>query len=103
MPLDDMEDDDSFYDAPPRLSVAFDDEENDTVTSLEAARRALNEQRRLRSSRGSFGSVRLSQRFTDEQSLDRGTVSDGEMEDVDDIDGGVHQTYAFQDYDDAAE
>jgi hypothetical protein len=69
MPLDDVEEE-SDEDAPPRLSVALDEQESESRGSPEAARRLTLEQLRARSSRGSFGDVRLSDaRFGDQEEL----------------------------------
>lgn len=80
MPIDDGEeeeddDDDSFRVPPPRLSVPLDD---DTYTqdSVEVARRAISEQPYGRFSRGSFGSIRMSDRFADINELGLDAVSD---------------------------
>ncbi|KAF4630068.1 hypothetical protein G7Y89_g8077 [Cudoniella acicularis] len=59
---DDSDDDDSLL-LPPR-SAGLEDE-NFTVQSVEIARRAISEQPYSRLSRGSFGSIRLSDRFAD--------------------------------------
>ena len=56
------EEDDSFHDAPPRLSMPLDDGDQ-TGGSFEIARKATNEQRLGRLSRGSFGSVQTTDRF----------------------------------------
>ncbi|KAI9668320.1 MAG: hypothetical protein M1829_005524 [Trizodia sp. TS-e1964] len=60
---DSLGEDDSFQ-VPPRLSLPLDDEDNLTVQSIEAPRRAASE-RPSRLSRGSFGSLRMSDRFAD--------------------------------------
>ncbi|KAL1987755.1 hypothetical protein VTN96DRAFT_2595 [Rasamsonia emersonii] len=54
---------------PPRLSLAF-DEEDITQRSVEYPRRAMSEQDRARLSRMSFGDVRLSENFGDLSRLD---------------------------------
>ncbi|RDL36057.1 uncharacterized protein BP5553_06669 [Venustampulla echinocandica] len=59
---DDDDDDDSLF-LPPR-SAGLEDE-NFTVQSVEFARRAISERPPGRLSRGSFGSIRLSDRFAD--------------------------------------
>lgn len=64
-------DDDSFQEAPPRLSMPLDDADH-TGRSIEIGRRAIIEQPRGRLSRGSFGSIRASDRF--------GNVSDVGMD-----------------------
>lgn len=84
MPLNDSEDDDTFHETPPRLSVALDDEDNYTVQSIEAGRRALLGRSRL--SRESFGSLRLSERFADVGEL--GVEAVGEAEE-----GGEDEDY----------
>ncbi|TKA71123.1 hypothetical protein B0A49_03122 [Cryomyces minteri] len=76
IPLNDQdEDDDSFYEQPPRMSTRLDDDEQ-TGRSFEAPRRALPGQSRL--SRGSYGSVRLSDRFADLNDLGVDAMSDAE-------------------------
>jgi hypothetical protein len=90
LPLDD-DDDDSFHLHPPRLSAPF-EEESYTQQSVELPRRANPEQSRL--SRGSFGSIRTSDRFADINELGLGTLSeDGGDESLvrpgfDDYEGG---------------
>jgi histone H3/H4 len=54
---------------PPRLSLAF-EEEDITQRSVEYPRRALSEQERRRFSRMSFGDVRLSENFGDLSRMD---------------------------------
>ena len=71
MPLDD-DDDDSFHLYPPRLSAPF-EEENYTQQSAELPRR-VNPRSRL--SRGSFGSIRTSDRFADINELGLGALSE---------------------------
>ena len=84
MPIDkgdeDDQDDDSFHVPPPRLSVPLDD---DTYTqkSIEVPRRAISEQPYGRSSRGSFGSIRMSDRFADIHELGLDAVSEVGAED----------------------
>lgn len=79
IPIDNGEeeddDDDSFRMPPPRLSVPLDD---DTYTQdfVEVARRAISEQPYGRFSRGSFGSIRMSDRFADINELGFDAVSD---------------------------
>ena len=77
MPIDDLEDD-SFAMPPPRLSAPLDDEIR-TQRSIEVGRRAISEQPLSRLSRGSFGSVRLSDQFTnaDEFELDEIIADNG--------------------------
>ena len=70
---DGIGEDDSFHEAPPRLSVSLEDGEQ-TGRSFEIARRANNEQRLGRISRGSFGSVQASDRF--------GNISELEYDDA---------------------
>jgi len=65
-------DDDSFHLHPPRLSAPF-EEENYTQRSVELPRRA-NPGSRL--SRGSFGSIRTSDRFADINELGLGALSE---------------------------
>ena len=59
---DETGEDDSFHEAPPRLSMPLEDGDQ-TGGSFEIARRATNEQRLGRISRGSFGSVQATDRF----------------------------------------
>jgi len=54
--------DDSFSEAPPRLSMPLEEVEQ-TGRSIEIGRRAISEQPHGRLSRGSFGSIRASDRF----------------------------------------
>ncbi|KAF4309538.1 hypothetical protein GTA08_BOTSDO02218 [Botryosphaeria dothidea] len=61
MPLN--EDDDSFHEAPPRLSLAMEDMEDATLHSIEGGRRAVSEDPRPRLS---MARLRLSERFGDE-------------------------------------
>ncbi|KAK8156036.1 centromere kinetochore component CENP-T-domain-containing protein [Phyllosticta citrichinensis] len=70
MPLHEDEDD-SFHEAPPRLSLALDEADVDaTQTSVEGGRRAYSEDPiRPRLSRTSFGRLRLSERFGDLDAL----------------------------------
>lgn len=83
MPIDNGEeegdDDDSFHVPPPRFSVPLDD---DTYTqrSVEVSRRATSEQPYGRFSRGSFGSIRMSDRFADINELGLDAVSDTSAE-----------------------
>ncbi|KAI9655841.1 MAG: hypothetical protein M1821_005276 [Bathelium mastoideum] len=66
MPLDVLEDDDSLHGDPPQLSSQFgDDDENITARSFEGPRRALAEMGNSRLSRGSLGSLRVSDQFGD--------------------------------------
>ncbi|KAI9779859.1 MAG: hypothetical protein M1839_007172 [Geoglossum umbratile] len=75
LPLDD-DDDDSFHLHPPRLSGPF-EEDNYTQQSVELPRRANLEQNGSRLSRGSFGSIRTSDRFADINELGQGALSEG--------------------------
>ena len=59
---DETGEDDSFHEAPPRLSMPLEDGDQ-TGGSFEIARRATNEQRLGRISRGSFGSAQATDRF----------------------------------------
>lgn len=70
---EDEDDDRSPEIQPPRLSLPF--EEDTTQRSVEYPRRALSEQHIARSSRMSFGDVRLSENFADLSRLD-GTSQD---------------------------
>lgn len=83
MPIDDVEeeddDDDSFHVPLPRLSVPLDDD-TFTPNSVEMPRRAVSEQPYGRFSRGSFGSIRMSDRFADINELGLDAVSDASTE-----------------------
>ncbi|TVY48115.1 Inner kinetochore subunit [Lachnellula occidentalis] len=68
LPIGDEEDDDDSLLLPPQ-SAGLEDE-NFTVQSVELGRRAISEQPLNRFSRGSFGSVRLSDQFADMNQLD---------------------------------
>jgi hypothetical protein len=94
LPLDD-DDDDSFQLHPPQLSTPF-EEENYTQQSVELPRRVNPEQNRNRLSRGSFGSIRASDRFADINELGLGVRSE---------DGGDESLARpeFDDYEDSAE
>jgi hypothetical protein len=95
LPLDDDDDDDSFQLHPPRLSAPF-EEENYTQQSVELPRRVNPEQNRDRLSRGSFGSIRTSDRFVDINELGLGALSeDGRDESL--------ARPEFNDYEDSAE
>ena len=59
---DETGEDDSFHEAPPRLSMPLEDGDQ-TGGSFEIARRATNERRLGRISKGSFGSVQATDRF----------------------------------------
>lgn len=61
------DDDDSFHEAPPRLSAGVLDDETGTVHSIEGGRRALG---RNRMDRESFGGMRLSDRFGEVDELE---------------------------------
>ncbi|KAH0543768.1 hypothetical protein FGG08_001950 [Glutinoglossum americanum] len=74
LPLDD-DDDDSFHLHPPRLSAPF-EEENYTQQSVELPRRVNLDQSGGRLSRGSFGSIRTSDRFADINELGLGALSE---------------------------
>lgn len=69
MPLDELEDDDSFHIDPPTMSIHFEDDENVTARSFEGPRRALAEMGNSRLSRGSLGSIRASDQFGDLKSM----------------------------------
>lgn len=69
---DDDDDDESPEIQPPRLSLPF--EEDTTQRSVEYPRRALSEL--ARSSRMSFGDVRLSENFADLSRLDGASQDD---------------------------
>ncbi|TVY40568.1 Inner kinetochore subunit [Lachnellula subtilissima] len=79
LPIGDEEDDDDSLLLPPQ-SAGLEDE-NFTVQSVELGRRAISEQPLNRFSRGSFGSVRLSDQFADLNQLefDGGDVYDSSI------------------------
>jgi len=81
MPIDAEEDDDSFHLPPTLVSAPLEDDAY-TQRSVEVPRRAISEQPFGRLSRGSFGSVRTSDRFADtvELGLDA-MMNDGPIED----------------------
>lgn len=86
MPIDNGEeeednDDDSLHGPPPRFSVPLDDDTY-AQTSVEMPRRAISEQPYGRFSRGSFGSVRMSDRFADINELGFDALSDAGTENV---------------------
>ncbi|CZR58404.1 uncharacterized protein PAC_08296 [Phialocephala subalpina] len=70
LPLEDDEDEDDSLLLPPR-SAGLEDE-NFTVQSVELGRRAISEQPYGRLSRGSFGSIRMSDVFADLNDMARG-------------------------------
>ncbi|OCL02758.1 hypothetical protein AOQ84DRAFT_382334 [Glonium stellatum] len=77
MPLNDMYDDDSFHEAPPRQSLLPDlpeDVDNQTIQSLEAGRRAVSEDPRARFS------TRFSDRFADLNELGIDAASEFEID-----------------------
>ena len=77
MPLNDMYDDDSFHEAPPRQSLLPDlpeDADNHTIQSLEAGRRAVSEDPRARFS------TRFSDRFADLNELGIDAASEFEID-----------------------
>ena len=63
------EDDDSFHMPPPRLSLPLDDADH-TERSIELGRRANSEQLSRRLSRGSFGTLRMSDWLGDATDLE---------------------------------
>jgi hypothetical protein len=76
MPLDEDEDGDSELAAAPRLSSVPLEDENITQRSVEMPRNAFQMLARNRLSRGSFGSIRMSDRFADLNELGLGDVTD---------------------------
>ncbi|KAF7542554.1 hypothetical protein G7046_g10149 [Stylonectria norvegica] len=68
LPIEDDDDEDDSDLRPPRLSGV--EEENYTVQSVELPRRAISEQLGSRLSRGSFGSVRVSDYFNNNDMTD---------------------------------
>lgn len=75
MPLAEDDEDDSFL-LPPQRSLDFADEDNLTQRSVELPRRAFSEQPGGGYSRGSFGSVRTSERFGDLSELGLGALEE---------------------------
>ncbi|KAF2235370.1 hypothetical protein EV356DRAFT_126720 [Viridothelium virens] len=65
MPLNELEDDDSFHIDPPQMSSQFEDDDNITAQSFEGPRRAFAEMGNSRLSRGSLGGLRISDQFGD--------------------------------------
>ena len=78
---DEDNDDDSFHGPPPRFSVPLDDDIYPQA-SVEMPRRAVGELPYGRFSRGSFGSVGMSDRFVDMDELGLDAVSDAGTENV---------------------
>ncbi len=86
--------DDSFHEAPPRLSMPLEDGDQ-TGEPFEIARRATNEQRVGRISRGSFGSLQAADRSgniselayddTSHLSVDDSTAQSGLDDDADEL------------------
>lgn len=77
MPLNNMYDDDSFHEAPPRQSLLPDlpgDADNHTIQSLEAGRRAVSEDLHTRFS------TRFSDRFADLNELGIDAASEFEID-----------------------
>jgi hypothetical protein len=74
LPLDDEEDEDDSLLLPPR-SAGLEDEIF-TAQSIELPRRAISEQPPGRLSRGSFGTIRMSDQFADLNELGLGGVFD---------------------------
>ena len=69
-------DEDSFQMQPPRLSLPI--EESDyTERSTEMGRRAISEQQRGTMSRGIFGTMRMTDRFSDMTELQSDTITEG--------------------------
>ncbi|TVY21609.1 Inner kinetochore subunit cnp20 [Lachnellula arida] len=89
LPIGDEEDDDDSLLLPPQ-SAGLEDE-NFTVQSVELGRRAISEQPLNRFSRGSFGSVRLSDQFADLNQL--------EFDGGDAYDSSIMAGQAFEDDD----
>ena len=75
LPMQDFQDDDDGFNTPPRISVLLEDK-SQSQRSVEVPRRVVNEQSGSRLSRGSFGSVRTSDRFVDINELGLGSVSE---------------------------
>lgn len=75
---DDTDNDDSFHIAPPRLSMPLEDDEQ-TAKSVEVPRRVVLGETQGRFSRGSFGSIRASDRFdkADESGLNDFSLAEG--------------------------
>jgi hypothetical protein len=89
LPIGDEEDDDDSLLLPPQ-SAGLEDE-SFTVQSVELGRRAISEQPLNRFSRGSFGSVRLSDQFADLNQL--------EFDAGDSYDSSIMAGQAFEDDD----
>ena len=91
---DETGEDDSFQEAPPRLSMSLEDGDQ-TGGSFEIARRATNEERLGRVSRGSFGSLQTTDHFGNISELayddashlrgDDSTVQSGLDDDADEL------------------
>ncbi|KAL2037911.1 hypothetical protein N7G274_009386 [Stereocaulon virgatum] len=74
--IDDItSDEDGFQERPPRLSMPFDNGEQ-TEPSIEIARRDVDKPSLARHSRGSFGSIRASDRFENTSELGYGNASE---------------------------
>lgn len=89
LPIGDEEDDDDSLLLPPQ-SAGLEDE-NFTLQSVELGRRAISEQPLNRFSRGSFGSVRLSDQFADLNQL--------EFDGRDDYDSSIMAGQAYEEDD----
>ncbi len=87
---DEADGDDSFGEAPPRLSMQLEDGEQ-TGRSIEVARNVASENRKRRLSRGSFGSIGPSDRLSNVSASDlidisRPLVNDSTVEHPLDVD-----------------
>jgi len=74
------EDDDSFHMPPPRLSLPLDNADH-TERSIELGRRANSEQPSMRLSRGSLGTLRMSDRFGDTIDLQLDAIAETPADD----------------------
>lgn len=103
---DDQDEDDTSL-RPPAMSGGLEEfEDNDTQKSIEAPRRAATEQPYGRLSRGSFGSIRFSDRFADVNELVRNAferdvvesslVGPGDFDNYEDA--GAFEDEAFTEY-----
>ena len=74
------DEEDSFHMHPPRLSLPLDDDDY-TERSIELGRRAISEQPSGRLSRGSFGTLRMSDRFGDTTELQLDAIAETSADD----------------------
>ena len=74
------DEDDSFHMPPPRLSLPLDDD-NHTERSIELGRRAISERPSGRLSRGSFGTLRMSDQLGDTTELQLEAIAETSADD----------------------